>query len=72
MYTLYNNLLPEKRDAWRNAYEIKMAALEHEKRRLQNFEDSGLGKPQALKGGQRSGWSAIFRASSRLLALLIG
>jgi hypothetical protein len=33
MVNFYINTLPEKRNAWKNAYEINMAALEHEKRR---------------------------------------
>jgi hypothetical protein len=73
MYNFYNNMLPEKRDAWRNAYEIKMAALEHEKRRFQNAENASLVKPQVItKGNRRSTWSAILKAPARLLTILIG
>jgi hypothetical protein len=73
MYNFYNNM-PEKRTAWRNAYEIKAAALEHEKRRFQMMHEyNSLAKPQVLvKGDRKSGWSAVFKAPLRLLAILIG
>ena len=72
MYNFYNNIIPEKRTAWRNAYEIEMAALEHEKRRIQMMhEHTSLAKPQA-QGDRKSGWNAIFKAPLRLLAVLIG
>jgi hypothetical protein len=71
MYNFYNNM-PEKRTAWRNAYEIKAAALEHEKRRFQMMhEHTSLAKPQ-VQGDRKSGWSAFFKAPLRLLAILIG
>ena len=74
MYNFYNNMIPEKRSSWRNAYEIKIAAHEHEKRRFQMMSEyAQLVKPQVqVKGDRPSGWSAIFRAPLRLLAILIG
>jgi len=73
MYTLYNTPLPEKRSAWRSAYEIKMAALEHEKRRFHALHDySLLLKPQTLKEKPESGWQAFFKAPLRLLSILLG
>jgi hypothetical protein len=72
MYNFYTNMLPEKRDAWRNAYEIKVAALEHEKRRFEN-EDALLEKPWLLaEGNRQSGWAAIVQTPLRLITILIG
>jgi hypothetical protein len=72
MYNFYNNTNPEKRSSWRNAYEVKMAALEHDKRRFQLVQGrTSLEKPQVL-GNRKSGWVAILRAPLRLLAILIG
>ena len=49
MYYFYNTIMPGKRNVWKNAYEIKVAALEHEKRRFQNEDNaSSLAKPQVL------------------------
>lgn len=45
MYYFYIPV-PEKRNAWRNAYEIKMAAIEHEKQRLQREDVAPMAKPQ--------------------------
>jgi hypothetical protein len=73
MYNFYNTI-PENRNGWKNAYEIKMAALEHEKRRYQmTDEEISLAKPQApARGGRKSGWVAILAAPIRLLAILLG
>ncbi len=72
MYNFYNNL-PEKRSAWRNAYEIKMASLEHEKQRFQMMHEyNSLAKPQVIRD-RKSGWISIFKAPlMHLLALLLG
>ncbi|PKN91255.1 MAG: hypothetical protein CVU44_20285 [Chloroflexi bacterium HGW-Chloroflexi-6] len=68
----FNNMIPEKRSAWRSAYEIKIAAHEHEKRRFQMINEyASLATPRT-KGAQQSGWTAIFKAPLRLLAFLIG
>jgi len=74
MYNFNNNIIPEERNSWRNAYEIKMAELEHEKRRLQGMnEETALAKPQATaRRGRQSGWGAILAAPIRLLAILMG
>lgn len=71
MYNFYNNM-PEKRATWRTAYEIKTAALEHDKRRfLVMQEHTPLAKPQVL-GGRKSGWRAVLKTPLRLLEILIG
>ena len=74
MYNFYNHMIPEKRSAWRNAYQIKIAALEHEKRRFQMMnEDALFVKPWVQAEGDRlPGWIAILKAPWRLLAILIG
>ena len=71
MHNFYNHT-PEKRATWRNAYEIKAAALEHEKRRFQMMHGHTLlAKPQ-VTGKQKSDWNAVFKVPLRLLAILIG
>ncbi len=71
MHNFYNHI-PEKRASWRNAYEIKAAALDHEKRRFQSMhEHTLLAKPQ-VTGKQKSDWNAVFKVPLRLLAILIG
>ncbi len=72
MYPLYNQLPQENRDAWRNAYEIKLAAIQHEKRRQQAVDDAGLPRPQVIRKGRQSAWAGLVSAPLRLLALLIG
>ena len=72
MYHIYNTSILENRNAWRSAYEIKMAALEHEKRRFQNIENGLLGKAQVTARYRRSGWAAILKAPLHLIAVLIG
>lgn len=72
MYNFYNNMNQEKRTAWRNAYEVKMAALEHDKQRFQIMnEHTALSKPQAT-GRRKLGWFAILTTPLRLLAILVG
>ena len=73
MYNFYNSN-PENRNDWKNSYEIKMAALEHEKRRLQVMnEEISLAKPQApARAGRKSGWVSILAVPIRLLAILMG
>jgi len=69
MYNFYNTI-PENRNGWKNAYEIKMAALEHEKRRYQmTNEEISFAKPQAQT---RAGWAALVKMPLRLLAILMG
>jgi len=71
MYNFYNNTNPEKRTAWRSNYEVKMAALEHDKKRFQMMHDyTSLEKPQVL-GVRKPGWIAIFKVPLRLLEILI-
>ena len=71
MYSFYNAMLSENRDAWRNASEIQMAALEHEKRRFQAAEDVTFAKPQVITG-HRSAWVSVLKAPARLLTILLG
>ena len=40
MYNYYNYNNPEERPSWRSAYEIEIAALAHENRRIQMSEDT--------------------------------
>jgi hypothetical protein len=74
MYIYNNNTIPEKRSAWRNAYEIEIAAHEHEKQRFQMINEyASLVNPRVMvDGNRRSGWKAILKAPLRLLAFLIG
>jgi hypothetical protein len=74
MVNFYINTLPEKRNAWRNASEINMAALEHEKRRnLMMDGNAPANHPQAqARGKWQAGWSVILKAPLHLLTILIG
>jgi hypothetical protein len=74
MYIYNNNTIPEKRSGWRNAYEIEIAAREHEKQRYQMINEyASLVTPRVMvEGDRRSGWKAILMAPLRLLAFLIG
>ncbi len=75
MHTIYFPTTTEKRSAWRSAFEIKMAALEHDKRRfLMMQEHGGLEKPQAthIRKGQQHGWASLVKLPLRLLANLMG
>jgi hypothetical protein len=74
MYIYNNNTIPEKRSGWRNAYEIEIAAREHEQQRYQMINEySSLVTPSVkIEGERRSGWKAILKAPLRLLAFLIG
>lgn len=69
----YLNTTPGKKTSWRNAYEVQVAALEHNKRRFQNEDDMAFGKPQdTSKKTTHSTRKRIFELGSQLLALLIG
>lgn len=71
MYNFYNT--PEKKDSWRNAYEVQVAAREHDKRRFQREDGVTFGKPQTIsKKNARSAWNRISELTRSLLALLIG
>jgi hypothetical protein len=74
MHNFYRNMIPEERKTWRNAYEIKIAALEHEKQRYQMIgEETSLAKPQVtVRRNRNSGWAILVNASLRLLAILMG
>ena len=73
MYNFYN-MNPDKRPAWKNAYEIKTAALEHDKRRFQMLseETSRLNPTVKGKGGWQSGWKAFLKLPLQLLLNMIG
>ncbi|MFN8384043.1 MAG: hypothetical protein U0V02_19060 [Anaerolineales bacterium] len=73
MYNFYNTN-PEKKSTWRNAYEIKMVALEHEKRRFQMMDgETSLSKPSVnTKSGRQAGWKAVLKVPLQLLLILIG
>lgn len=75
MFTIYHHTNAEQRPAWRSAYEIRMAALEHEKRRFLRMQEfAGLAKPQAthVREGQQHGWVSLVKLPLRLLANLMG
>ena len=70
MYNFYNT--PEKKDSWRNAYEVQVAAREHDKRRFQHEDGVTFGKPQTIsKKKTNSTWKRVFELTGSLLALLI-
>ena len=71
MYNLLNT--SEKRDTWRNSYEVQVAAREHDKRRFQNEDGVTFGKPHTIsKKKARTTWKRIFEATGNLLAILLG
>jgi hypothetical protein len=74
MYNFYTNMLPEKRDAWRNAYEIKMAALEHEKRQFQVMGEYAPAVTARVqdKRNRQSVWTTMLKTPIRLLMILMG
>mgnify|MGYP000047132783 CR=1 FL=1 len=75
MLTIYHHTNAEKRPAWRSAYEIKMAALEHDKRRFYMTQEyAGLARPQAthLREDRLPGWLPLIKLPLRLLANLMG
>jgi hypothetical protein len=75
MYTIYHHTNTEKNSAWRSAYEIRMAALEHEKRRFHMLQEAaGLAKPQAthIQKDREAGWISVFKTPLRLFANLMG
>ncbi|PWH12496.1 MAG: hypothetical protein DDG60_12825 [Anaerolineae bacterium] len=75
MYNFYFPPETEKRSAWRSAYEIKVAALEHEKRRYHLLQEyAALAKPQPThrQGKQKNGWSALLELPLRFFANLLG
>ena len=50
MFNCYNFLVPEKRQAWKSAYEINIAALEHEKRWQQMHFEEALSRDKHNSG----------------------
>ena len=55
MYYFNNNTNFEPRKGWRNASEIKAAAIEHEKQRYQMIQEFSQATPHRK---QKSGWLA--------------
>jgi hypothetical protein len=65
MYYFDNNFNPEGRKAWRNASEVKAAAIEHEKRRFQMNQEFS----QAIaRSKQPSGLAAALKAALLFLS----
>jgi hypothetical protein len=60
MYYFDNNFNPEGRKAWRNASEVKAAAIEHEKRRFQMYQKIS---PANTRTQRRSGLAAALKAA---------
>ena len=60
MYYFDNNFNPERRHAWRNASEVKAAAIEHEKRRFQMYQEFSQAN---TKSQQQSGLAAALKAA---------
>ena len=62
MYIYNNNMIPEKRSGWRNAYEIEIAAREHEKQRFQMNAKPGeaLMRSRLQLASTKSGGSKCF------------
>ena len=74
MYNFTSTLIPEERRTWRNAYEIEIAALEHEKRRvlmLYSDDSLALSQPQ-LVGARKTGLLSFLNLPMQMLAALIG
>ena len=68
----YNYLIPEERPSWRNAYEIQMAALKHEERRIQLLnEDDAWGLPQ-VQSNRKTGFLSFLAAPLQMLAAMMG
>jgi len=71
MYNLYNT--PEKRDTWRTAYEVQVAAREHDKRRFQNEDGVSFGKAQnTSKKKTNSVLKRIVEMTGNLMTLWLG
>lgn len=70
----YNYLIPEERQAWRSAYEIEIAALKHENRRIQMLdEDTSWGMSQVqVQENRKAGFLSFLTAPLQMLAALIG
>jgi hypothetical protein len=72
MYNFYNHQILEERQGWRSAYEIEIAAHEHEKRRFQMLNEyASLVTPQA-GGGRKAGFLSFLQVPLQMLAALIG
>ncbi len=74
MYNFHNHLIPEKRENWKSAYEIEIAALQHEKRRIQMLHgEADWATPQAQGAtGQKAGFLSFFKTPLQMLSTLMG
>ncbi|MCX6067682.1 MAG: hypothetical protein NT121_18320 [Chloroflexi bacterium] len=74
MYNFYNYQIPDERQSWRSASEIELAALNHEKRRMQIlYEDTSWVTSQLQNGGnQKKGLLSFLRTPLQMLATLFG
>jgi spore maturation protein CgeB len=74
MYTNYNYLIPEERQAWRSAYEIEIAAHKHEERRFQILNEyAAWVTPRVqVEGGRKTGFLSFLQAPLQMLAALFG
>jgi hypothetical protein len=63
MFNNYNYLIPEERQSWRSAYEIEIAELKHEERRIQ-FE--------SMQEDRRADSFSLLRLPMQLFAILFG
>lgn len=71
MYNFYNT--SEKRETWRSAYEVQVAARERDKFRFQQEDGVTFGKPQnTSRKKTRSVWKSMIELTGSLLAFLIG
>ncbi|HMB24392.1 MAG: hypothetical protein ACM33V_12525 [Chloroflexota bacterium] len=65
MYYFDNNFNPEKRKAWRNASEVKAAAIEHERQRVQMYQEFSQAN---ARDKQKSGLAATIKAALLFLS----
>jgi len=68
MFNYYYNPVTEKPKTWRSAYEIEMAALKHEERRIQMMYNNA----SQAEGDRKAGFLSFLRAPLQMLAALIG
>lgn len=74
MFNFYNYQITDEHQSWRSASEIELAALNHEKRRIQMlYEDTSWITSQLQAGGNRKkGFFSFLRAPMQMLATLFG
>ena len=74
MNNYYNYLIPEERPAWRNAYEIEIAARKHEELRVRTMQEepSWALLQMQVEADRRAGFLAFITRPMQMLAALIG